>query len=95
MVEAHSINSEHKDLIHDVAFDYYGERMATCSTDQFVKASIVHIPFGCVHLKTVYLIFRLLMKKAGLGPRRTGHVDLDGQLEGPQWIRLESDLGSS
>lgn len=37
MVEAHSINAEHKDLIHDVAFDYYGERMATCSTDQFVK----------------------------------------------------------
>lgn len=39
MVEAHSINAEHKDLIHDVAFDYYGERMATCSTDQFVKVS--------------------------------------------------------
>ncbi|XP_022177717.1 nucleoporin SEH1-A-like isoform X2 [Myzus persicae] len=37
MVEAHSINSEHKDLIHDVAFDYYGDRMATCSTDNFVK----------------------------------------------------------
>jgi len=39
MVEAHSINAEHKDLIHDVAFDYYGERMATCSTDQFVKVN--------------------------------------------------------
>lgn len=39
MVEAHKINTEHKDLIHDVAFDYYGERMATCSTDQFVKVS--------------------------------------------------------
>lgn len=31
------INSEHKDLIHDVAFDHYGRRMATCSSDQFVK----------------------------------------------------------
>lgn len=41
MVEAHSINAEHKDLIHDVAFDYYGERMATCSTDQFVKVSVI------------------------------------------------------
>jgi len=41
MVEAHSINAEHKDLIHDVAFDYYGERMATCSTDQFVKVSLI------------------------------------------------------
>lgn len=41
MVEAHSINAEHKDLIHDVAFDYYGERMATCSTDQFVKVCLI------------------------------------------------------
>lgn len=37
MYEAHSINAEHKDLIHDIAYDYYGERMATCSSDQFVK----------------------------------------------------------
>ncbi|PSN33997.1 Nucleoporin seh1-B [Blattella germanica] len=37
MFEAHSINAEHKDLIHDVAYDYYGQRMATCSSDQFVK----------------------------------------------------------
>ena len=37
--EAHSLNAEHKDLIHDVAYDYYGQRMATCSSDQFVKVS--------------------------------------------------------
>lgn len=37
MFEAHSINAEHKDLIHDVAYDYYGQRMATCSSDQSVK----------------------------------------------------------
>lgn len=37
MFEAHSINAEHKDLIHDVAYDFYGQRMATCSSDQFVK----------------------------------------------------------
>ncbi|CAH0382957.1 unnamed protein product [Bemisia tabaci] len=37
MFEAHSINAEHKDLIHDVAYDFYGRRMATCSSDQFVK----------------------------------------------------------
>jgi len=35
--EARSINAEHKDLIHDVAYDFYGQRMATCSSDQFVK----------------------------------------------------------
>ncbi|KAF4517324.1 hypothetical protein B566_EDAN007276 [Ephemera danica] len=37
MFEALSINTQHKDLIHDVAFDFYGNRMATCSSDQFVK----------------------------------------------------------
>ncbi|XP_039260612.1 nucleoporin SEH1-like [Styela clava] len=31
------INAEHKDLIHDLAFDHYGKRMATCSSDQTVK----------------------------------------------------------
>jgi hypothetical protein len=40
MFEAHSINAEHKDLIHDVAYDFYGQRMATCSSDQFVKVKM-------------------------------------------------------
>lgn len=44
MFEAHEVNAEHKDLIHDVAHDYYGRRMATCSSDQYVKVSkkIIH-----------------------------------------------------
>lgn len=37
MFEASSISAEHKDVIHDVAYDLYGERMATCSSDQYVK----------------------------------------------------------
>ncbi|EFN87899.1 nucleoporin SEH1 isoform X2 [Harpegnathos saltator] len=37
MFEAHSILADHKDLIHDIAYDFYGQRMATCSTDQCVK----------------------------------------------------------
>ncbi|KAF7284358.1 hypothetical protein GWI33_022146 [Rhynchophorus ferrugineus] len=37
MFEAQEIKAEHKDLIHDVSFDFYGDRMATCSSDQFVK----------------------------------------------------------
>lgn len=66
MVEAHSINAEHKDLIHDVAFDYYGERMATCSTDQFVKVSVIFL--------TIYVlkcIIFLILLNVGLGPRWT------------------------
>jgi len=37
MFVAKRIDAEHKDLIHDVAFDFYGRRMATCSSDQSVK----------------------------------------------------------
>jgi len=32
-----SISAGHEDLIHDVAYDFYGRRMATCSSDQKVK----------------------------------------------------------
>ncbi|CAD5117470.1 DgyrCDS6235 [Dimorphilus gyrociliatus] len=31
------IEAEHLDLIHDVAYDFHGRRMATCSSDQTVK----------------------------------------------------------
>uniref|UniRef100_A0A8C4KYE3 Nucleoporin SEH1 n=1 Tax=Equus asinus TaxID=9793 RepID=A0A8C4KYE3_EQUAS len=37
MFVAHSIAADHKDLIHDVSFDFHGRRMATCSSDQSVK----------------------------------------------------------
>jgi WD40 repeat protein len=31
------IKTDHKDLIQDIAFDYYGKRVATASLDQTVK----------------------------------------------------------
>lgn len=37
LFESQTIFADHKDLIHDVAYDFYGERMATCSSDQYVK----------------------------------------------------------
>ncbi|CAH1779774.1 unnamed protein product [Owenia fusiformis] len=37
MFVAKSISAGHKDLIHDVAYDFHGRRMATCSSDQSVK----------------------------------------------------------
>ncbi|KXJ24179.1 nucleoporin SEH1 [Exaiptasia diaphana] len=37
MFVAREISAEHKDLIHDVSYDYHGRRMATCSSDQSVK----------------------------------------------------------
>ncbi|CAG0914953.1 unnamed protein product [Notodromas monacha] len=32
-----TVNADHKDVIHDVAYNFYGNRMATCSSDQQVK----------------------------------------------------------
>jgi len=29
--------TQHADLIHDVSYDFYGKRMATCSSDQSIK----------------------------------------------------------
>ena len=40
MFVAREIPAEHKDLIHDVSYDYHGRRMATCSSDQSVKVRI-------------------------------------------------------
>ena len=45
MFEAHSINAEHKDLIHDIAYDFYGQRMATCSSDHYVKVRFSYLSF--------------------------------------------------
>ena len=34
------VATDHKDLIHDVSYDFYGRRMATCSSDQNVKVGV-------------------------------------------------------
>ncbi|TPP58865.1 Nucleoporin seh1 [Fasciola gigantica] len=39
MFVSRSIHTNHADLIHDVAYDFYGRRMATCSSDQTIKVS--------------------------------------------------------
>ncbi|CAG8596307.1 3951_t:CDS:2, partial [Dentiscutata heterogama] len=33
----HAFDSSHDDLIHDVSYDFYGKRLATCSSDQKLK----------------------------------------------------------
>lgn len=32
-----SFETGHGDMVHDAAFDYYGKRLATCSSDRLVK----------------------------------------------------------
>ena len=39
--------ASHKDLIHDVAYDYYGRRMATCSSDQTVEVCVMELTLLC------------------------------------------------
>lgn len=41
MMVSRSIQADHKDLIHDIAYDYYGRRLATCSSDQSVKVQFI------------------------------------------------------
>jgi nucleoporin SEH1 len=31
------VNTNHRDLIHDIAYDFYGKRLATCSSDRTIK----------------------------------------------------------
>ncbi|CAG8749707.1 12384_t:CDS:2, partial [Racocetra fulgida] len=33
----YAFDSSHDDLIHDVSYDFYGKRLATCSSDQKIK----------------------------------------------------------
>ncbi|KAI2652572.1 Nucleoporin SEH1 [Labeo rohita] len=49
MFVAKSIAADHKDLIHDVSYDFHGRRMATCSSDQSVKARkhCLRVQFRC------------------------------------------------
>ena len=37
MFTAKKLPTTHRDLIHDVSYDFYGRRMATCSSDQSVQ----------------------------------------------------------
>jgi hypothetical protein len=45
MFTATTIPGDHKDLIHDVAYDWYGRRLATCSSDQVTASSVYSLQF--------------------------------------------------
>ncbi|KAJ1500560.1 GTPase-activating protein S13 [Coelomomyces lativittatus] len=36
-----AFDSQHEDLLHDAQFDYYGKRLATCSSDRTIKLFLV------------------------------------------------------
>ena len=35
------VESGHQDVVHDVAVDYYGKRLATCSSDRLIKLFVI------------------------------------------------------
>ncbi len=53
IVEAHTINAQQKGLTHDVAYNYCGNRMATCSSDQTVR-----VTYDFVYFTSLFIIFR-------------------------------------
>lgn len=42
---AKKLPTTHQDLIHDVSYDFYGRRIATCSTDQTVEVKTLRTTF--------------------------------------------------
>ena len=58
------VSPSHEDLVHDIAFDYYGKRFATCSSDKHIKIWTLdeEKTLGCLMIfleliKTVYGVF--------------------------------------
>lgn len=37
LVKMTTVETKHEDMIHDVQFDYFGKKMATCSSDKTIK----------------------------------------------------------
>lgn len=67
MFEPQEIRSEHKDVIHDVLYDYYGQRIATCSSDQTVKVRHIYYNFpASVSIKTETISFFYIVHRFGI-----------------------------
>lgn len=88
MFDVEPIIADHKDVIHDVVFDYYGRRMATCSSDQTVKVRTPNTSWLCVGDIKFFL-------SADLGRGRSGKMERDQQLEGTLRINLARFMGAS
>lgn len=100
MFEPQEIRSEHKDVIHDVLYDYYGQRIATCSSDQTVKVNLNNISFHTILL--ILLLFSIKLqivncskKILDLGPKRKGHMDSFRILESTFGLGMAPELGTS
>jgi len=87
MFDVEPIIADHKDVIHDVVFDYYGRRMATCSSDQTVKVRTRIIP-------TINSLGDPDFLLADLGRGWAGQVECHEQLESALRLHLARFLGA-
>jgi hypothetical protein len=73
----------HDDYIHDIAFDYYGKRLASCSSDQYIKVPPRH---RCCTAVAPVLADQCLspaeLTAPGVGEELAGGMDMQSQLEG-------------
>ena len=59
-VETKPVVTNHKDFVHDVAYNYYGKRIATCSSDEHIKVPAI-VPH-CLSSSLLLLIILLRLK---------------------------------
>lgn len=69
MFQPQEIRSDHKDVIHDCSYDYYGERIATCSSDQTVKVGSLTI--NCIFSPISMLRLSILVPVAKIRTNTT------------------------
>lgn len=72
MFLARSIHADHKDLIHDVAYDFYGKRLATCSSDQSVKVIIINKQYFFIDYHVIMIRFGISVTMDNGGVHQVG-----------------------
>lgn len=98
MFEPQEIRSEHKDVIHDVLYDYYGQRIATCSSDQTVKVwqkNIARLRQNGTDVLELRMIQLCIYFRVDLGSEWKRCMDCVGQLESAFRIRVAFIMGTS
>lgn len=61
-ISSKQIRTDHKDLIQDIAFDFYGKRVATASLDQSVRIWNINENNEWVFKEELRVIFQFKFK---------------------------------
>uniref|UniRef100_A0A671SE14 Nucleoporin seh1-like n=1 Tax=Sinocyclocheilus anshuiensis TaxID=1608454 RepID=A0A671SE14_9TELE len=87
MFVARSIAADHKDLIHDVSYDFHGRRMATCSSDQSMKVwdKGGNAEWNCTASWKVGLTIKQWFSTRSPGPTRGHQQTSKGTHSGSVW----------